>query len=106
MGKFREFLVLKIPGLTPGRVFSWPHILEDRDWLPNWKRKKQEQIHVIEYQAFTEAVELIDELEDAAKELRDLMDDVRNGDYKPDSFTNQPIDKALAKIKEFKDKGE
>lgn len=33
---------------------------------------------------------------DAAKELADLMDDVRSGDYKPDSFTCQHIRAAIA----------
>jgi hypothetical protein len=32
---------------------------------------------------------------DIIKELRDLMEDVINGDYKPDSFTNQPINNLI-----------
>jgi len=37
------------------------------------------------------------DLLDALKELRDLMEEVRTGDYKPDSFTNQIADAAIAK---------
>jgi hypothetical protein len=33
------------------------------------------------------------------EEHRDLMEDVINGDYNPDSFTNQPIDKLIYRIK-------
>lgn len=40
----------------------------------------------------------VTELIEAAKELRDLMEDVRTGEYKPDSFTVQSIDAALARV--------
>ena len=32
------------------------------------------------------------------KEHRDLMEDVITGDYKPDSFTNQPINNLISRI--------
>lgn len=35
----------------------------------------------------------------ALEELAGLIDDVRTGDYKPDSFTNQLADKAIAEYK-------
>jgi hypothetical protein len=38
----------------------------------------------------------IEALEAALGELADLMDDVREGTYKPDSFTTQPARAALA----------
>lgn len=38
------------------------------------------------------------ELIEAAKELRGLMEDVRTGEYKPDTFTVQSIDAALALV--------
>lgn len=37
------------------------------------------------------------ELLDAVKELADLMDAVRDGNYAPDSFTTQPARAAIAK---------
>lgn len=37
----------------------------------------------------------VKELIDSAKELRDLMEAVREGEYKPDSFTCQSINNAL-----------
>jgi hypothetical protein len=35
---------------------------------------------------------------DTIKELRDLMEDVIRGDYKPDSFTNQPISNLIERL--------
>jgi len=35
---------------------------------------------------------------DTIKELRDLMEDVINGNYKPDSFTNQPIKNLIERL--------
>jgi hypothetical protein len=35
---------------------------------------------------------------DTIKELRDLMEDVINGGYKPDSFTNQPINNLIERL--------
>ncbi len=32
-------------------------------------------------------------------EIMNLMDDIRSGDYQPDSFTNQPIEAARNKLK-------
>lgn len=40
-------------------------------------------------------------LADALRELRDLMEDVRLGNYKPDSFTTQPADAALRIVWRF-----
>jgi hypothetical protein len=40
--------------------------------------------------------EAADKLASALAELMDLMDEVREGDYKPDSLTNQPGRIALA----------
>lgn len=37
------------------------------------------------------------ELLEALSELADLMEDVRTGEYKPDSFTTQPARAAIAK---------
>lgn len=34
------------------------------------------------------------------EELRDLMEDVRTGNYSPDSFTNQPANHILTELKE------
>lgn len=45
--------------------------------------------------ALLKQADTIKALADALKELRDLMDDVRSGIYKPDSFTVQPADAAL-----------
>lgn len=39
-------------------------------------------------------------LVEALGELADLMDDVRSGDYIPDSFTTQPARAAIAAAKE------
>ncbi len=41
------------------------------------------------------------ELCDAGGEIVDLMEDVRNGDYTPDTFTVQPMTIALAKAQAF-----
>lgn len=35
---------------------------------------------------------------EAAEELADLMDDVVTGNYKPDSFTTQPIRNAIKAV--------
>ena len=45
----------------------------------------------------TEALKLAEE---ALSEMMQLMDDIRLGDYKPDTFTNQPAEEALAAIRE------
>lgn len=37
------------------------------------------------------------ELLEALKELSDLMDDVRSGNYEPDSFTTQPARTAISR---------
>ena len=37
-------------------------------------------------------------LYEALKELADLMDDIRSGNYTPDSFTTQPARAALALV--------
>ena len=39
-----------------------------------------------------------EEVVDCLKEAIILMNDVRTGDYKPDSFTTQPWEKALTDI--------
>ena len=39
--------------------------------------------------------ERIERLENVLSELADLVDDVRTGDYKPDSYTTQPARAAL-----------
>ena len=48
---------------------------------------------------FSQAVE-IERLRKALEELADLMDDVRSGNYKPDSFTTQTARELLARDKE------
>jgi hypothetical protein len=40
----------------------------------------------------------VKELVEAAKELSDLVRDIMTGDYKPDSFTLQPIEQAIKKV--------
>jgi len=45
--------------------------------------------------------ERIKELIECAEELADLMDDVRGGDYKPDSFTTQPIRNAIREARQI-----
>lgn len=47
-----------------------------------------------ELAATSKTVEIMRE---ALEELADLMDDVRAGEYKPDSFTTQPAREALSK---------
>ena len=47
----------------------------------------------------TLTTEQAQQIEEALSELMDLMDGVREGDYKPDSFTNQPAEEALAAIR-------
>ena len=47
----------------------------------------------------TLTIEQAQQIEEALSELMDLMDGVREGDYKPDSFTNQPAEEALATIR-------
>lgn len=42
---------------------------------------------------------------DALIELMDLMDGVREGDYKPDSFTNQPARQALSELEDYMETG-
>jgi antitoxin component of MazEF toxin-antitoxin module len=39
------------------------------------------------------------ELYEALEELANLMNDVRSGNYRPDSFTTQPAEFALAKAR-------
>lgn len=39
----------------------------------------------------------VEELVECLDELTDLMEDVKNGEYKPDSFTTQPARIAMAK---------
>ena len=74
--KAREFLVLGIKGIYNTRAFTWPHQMLDRDWMPNWKRKQQELIRVIEISAYeesqmklTEWALMCDELEARVKEF-------------------------------------
>jgi hypothetical protein len=45
------------------------------------------------------AINVHDELLEALEELVDLMEAVRTGEYKPDSFTTQPARAAIAKAK-------
>lgn len=63
-------------------------------------QEKEDHQHEIKSQVST-----ITQLIDAAEELRDLMEGVRNKDYFPDSFTCQPINAALtiakAKLEEY-----
>lgn len=49
---------------------------------------------------YRHALNLLYPVVEAGMELADLMDDVRSGDYVPDSFTNQPMEIALTKLKE------
>lgn len=51
-----------------------------------------------QFLASTPAREHAEELVDVLKELMDLMEGVIEGDYKPDSFTNQPGRMLLSKI--------
>ncbi len=43
----------------------------------------------------------VKELVEAAKELSDLVRDIMTGDYKPDSFTLQPIEQAIKKVEDL-----
>lgn len=43
--------------------------------------------------------ETILKLTEALEELSDLMDDVRTGDYEPDSFTTQPARQVLKEVR-------
>lgn len=47
-------------------------------------------------QTAPDAEALVEELVEALEELVDLMDDIRQGEYTPDSFTTQPARVALA----------
>lgn len=78
---------------------------ENRMWdESSWKLPvlKNEQIMVLasDYDALKDERDVlaahVERLRDAGAELVDLMDGVREGDYKPDSFTNQPMIRALA----------
>ena len=42
------------------------------------------------------------QIAECVKELIDLIDAIRSGEYKPDSFTTQPMDKALAAYEAMK----
>ena len=59
-----------------------------------------DDIHVIEYSAYLQLQTKLERAVDVLSELADLMDDVRTGDYKPDSFTTQPAREALKDIGE------
>ena len=51
----------------------------------------------------TARCEAMDAVVEAARELADLMDDIEEGEYDPDSFTTQPIRVALAALKQVRD---
>ncbi len=51
-----------------------------------------------------EVLAMAERLAEALDELRDLMEGVREGDYRPDSFTCQPAKQALADWETWKGK--
>ena len=55
------------------------------------KTEKQCAIHIVSYRFTKDDIETL-------KEHRDLMNDVITGDYKPDSFTNQPLNILIDRI--------
>ncbi len=68
MSKPREYLVLAIKGIYNTRAFIWPYAMKDRDWIQGWKRKEQEQVHVIEKSAYIELQGEADKLAEAIKQ--------------------------------------
>lgn len=83
MGKFREYYIHKPTSMV---CLSYETAEKfENDWFT-----------VVEKAAFTEAAELIDELK---KSLQEINEDALY------SFIAQESAKALAKIKEFKEKG-
>lgn len=53
----------------------------------------------VEADMYDQARAAMKQLREALSELADLMDDVRTGDYRPDSFTTQPARIALEQTK-------
>jgi len=77
-------------------------IEKERDELK--KKLDSKSFEVLNEKTFTELQTLKDAVKQAISsmdEIMNLMDDVRTGDYIPDSFTNQPIEISRDKLKEL-----
>lgn len=109
MDKFREFLVIGVKGIYNTRAFTWPHQMMDRDWIPDLKRKQQEQIHVIEYSAYEQAQKRIQELEDKNESLKNLLYPILDYGHDPENLETAVLGDSIVSVliqehKDFKEK--
>jgi hypothetical protein len=93
MGKFREWII------KGGKLMSGAIAIHCDGPVP----AINENVRVIELQAFTDAVELIDETQKAMQSFKEQTEK-HGGDYLPAHAVW--FNECLAKIKEFKEKGE
>ena len=85
-----------------GGVLYFPQLSRkpDRDWDEPWGWNDYAESFFAELARLAERNKKLEELVDAAEELRDIVDGIYEGDdYKIDSFTTQPITAALKDLK-------
>ena len=74
---------------------KWPTF---REFMDDFASQGKTHREIYDYLTQFAAPEVPGEVVDCLSEAIDLMEDVRTGNYKPDSFTTQPWKKALKSL--------